>query len=127
MNILFNTTRVLLYLRKRLYAAFWQWYHTQYCLATKVKFTDRNSVIFNDHAIISINPNSDVVIGRAFIVNSGPESGIGSTMSKITVADDATLKIGDYVGISSTTMLVNDSLIIGDHVNIGGGQFYYRQ
>ena len=125
-NLLFTPIRALLYLRKRMKAKFWQWYHTQYCVANNVKFADRKSVKFNDHAIISISPKSDVNIGKAFIVNSGPESGIGVTMSKISVGQGATLKIGDFVGISSTTILVKNVVTIGHHVNIGGGQFYDR-
>ena len=122
-NLLFTPIRALLYLRKRIKASFWQWYHTQYCIANNVKFADRKSVKFNDHAIISINPKANVDIGRAFIVNSGPESGIGTTMSKISVGPGATLKIGDFVGISSTSLLVRDSLTIGNHVNVGGGTY----
>ena len=122
-NLLFTPIRALLYLRKRMKAKFWQWYHTQYCVANNVKFADRKSVKFNDHAIISISPKSDVNIGKAFIVNSGPESGIGVTMSKISVGQGATLKIGDFVGISSTTILVKNVVTIGHHVNIGGGSF----
>lgn len=124
MNILFGCTRVLMYARKRIKAAFWQWYHIHYCLANNVRFTDRNSVKFNDHSIISINPKSNVLIGKAFYMNSGPEAGIGTTMSKISVGPEATLQIGDCTGISSTTILVKNSVVIGNHVNVGGGQFY---
>lgn len=85
-----------------------------------MRFIDRKSVKFNDHAVISINPKSSVEIGKAFVVNSGPESGIGVTMSKISVGPEATLKIGDFTGISSTTILVKNSVVIGNHVNIGG-------
>ena len=90
-----------------------------------MKFTDRKTVKFNDHAIISINPKANVELGKSFIVNSGPESGIGTTMSKITVGPGATLKIGDFVGISSITILVKNAVTIGHHVNMGG-QFYDR-
>ena len=115
--------RVFLYLRKRVKAFFWQWYHIYYCLANNVRFVDRRSVKFNDHSIISISPSSTVSIGKAFYVNSGPESGIGTTMSKIVVNGSGTLQVGNYVGISSTTILVNKSVTIGNHVNIGGGSF----
>lgn len=101
-------------------SSFWQWYHTQYCLAANVKFADCKSVKFNDHSIISISPKSNVLIGKAFYMNSEPVSGIGTTMSKITVSEGATLQIGDYTGISSTMILVNNSVVIGNHVNIRG-------
>lgn len=77
---------------------------------------------FNDHSIISINPKSNVLIGKAFYMNSGPEAGIGTTMSKISVGPEATLQIGDCTGISSTTILVKNSVVIGNHVNVGGGR-----
>lgn len=78
---------------------------------------------FNDHAIVSISPKSKVLIGKAFPCNSGPNSGIGTTPTKISVSAGATLTIGDYTGISSTTILVRNSVTIGSHVNIGGGAF----
>ena len=123
MNIFFQSTRALLYAQKRIKAMFWQWYHQRYCIASNVNFVDRKSVKFNDHSIISISPKSNVLIGKAFYMNSGPESGIGTTMSKITVSEGATLQIGDFTGISSTTILVKNSVVIGNHVNVGG-QFY---
>lgn len=123
MNLLFECTHALVYARKRVKALFWQWYHLRYCIASNVNLVDRKSVKFNDHSIISINPRSNVSIGKAFYMNSGPESGIGTTMSKISVSEGATLQIGDYTGISSTTILVKNSVVIGNHVNIGGGSF----
>jgi len=123
MNIIFECIRTFLYVRKRIKALFWQWYHTRYCIVANVKFADRKSVKFNDHAVITINPESKVEVGKAFIVNSGPVSGIGVTKSKISVGRGALLKIGDYVGISSTSLLVRNSLIIGNHVNVGGGTY----
>lgn len=123
MNILFESTRALLYARKRIKAIFWQWYHAKYCLASNVRFSDRKSVKFNDRSCISINPKSNVCIGKAFYCNSGPESGIGVTPTKISVSEGATLRIGDFAGISSTTILVKNSVVIGNHVNIGGGSF----
>ncbi len=121
--LIFHITRGLLYIYKRIKVNFWQWYHIRYCLVNNVHFTDRKSVKFNNHSIISISPKSKVIIGKAFYMNSGPESGIGTTMSKITVSEGATLQIGDFTGVSSTTILVNNSVVIGNHVNIGGGSF----
>lgn len=121
--ILFNAVRVFRFLKKKIRIAFWQWYNIQYCRANNVIFTDIKSTRFNEHAIVSISPKSHVRIGKFFIVNSGPENGIGTTPSKITVSPGASLNIGDYVGISSTSLLVNDSLTIGNHVNVGGGTY----
>lgn len=120
---LFTFIRGLLYIHKRINAAFWKWYHVSYCIARGVSFEDKNTVLFNSHSQISIGHNSNVSIGKYFIVNSGPSSGIGTSMSKISVANGATLRIGNYVGVSSTTILVNNSIVIGDYVNIGGGAF----
>ena len=116
--------RVLFYFLRSIKVIFWQWYHLHYCLTNNVLFADKKYVRFNGHSIISINSTSNVKVGRAFIVNSGPEYGIGATMSKISVGPGATLKIGDFVGISSTSLLVRDSLTIGNHVNVGGGNLY---
>ena len=122
-NALFSFVRGVCYLQKRITAYFWHWYQVNYCLANNVRFLDRSTVKFNNRAYISINPKSNVLIGKAFYMNSGPESGIGTTMSKITVSEGATLQIGDYAGISSTTILVKNSITIGNHVNVGGGSF----
>lgn len=119
-NALFSFVRGVCYLQKRITAYFWHWYQVNYCLANNVRFLDRSTVKFNNRAYISINPKSNVLIGKAFYMNSGPESGIGTTMSKITVSEGATLQIGDYAGISSTTILVKNSVTIGNHVNVGG-------
>lgn len=123
MELFFYAVRSYRYVAKRFKNIFWQWYHLHYCVVNHVRFTDRKSVKFNSHAIISINPKSNVSIGKAFYINSGPESGIGTTVSKITVSEGATLCVGDYTGISSTTILVNNSVVIGSNVNIGGGCF----
>lgn len=120
---IFNALRGLLFFRKQLANKFWQWYHIYYCQVNNVIFTDKKSVRFNSKSIISISPKSDVWIGKAFFCNSGPDSGIGTTPTKISVAAGSTLKIGDYTGISSTTILVKNSIVIGNHVNIGGGSF----
>lgn len=111
------------YVIKNIKRAFWQWYHIHYCLATNVKFIDRKTVSFSSRAFISISSKSHVTVGRSFCVNSGPDSGIGTTPSKISVGEGASLFIGDYSGISSTTILVKNSISIGNHVNIGGGTF----
>ena len=124
MNLFVLASRSLLYLHKRISASFWQWYHIHYCLANNVIFSERKSVLFNGRSVISISPKAKVTIGKAFYCNSGPHSGIGTTPTKISVENEATLSIGDYTGISSTTILVKNSVQIGNHVNIGGGQFY---
>lgn len=120
--MVFKVVRAIRYLNKRIRKAFWNWYNIQYCSANNVVF-DKKSVQFNDHAIVSISPNSEVKFGKGFIVNSGPEVGIGTTESKITVAAGAKLSIGDYTGISSTSILVRNSVVIGNHVNLGGGTY----
>lgn len=122
-NALFSFVRGVCYLQKRITAYFWHWYHVNYCLANNVRFLDRRTVKFNNRAYISISPEANVIIGKAFYMNSGPESGIGVTPSKINVTAGATLSIGDYTGISSATILVKNSVVIGNHVNIGGGCF----
>ena len=123
MIIIFKLVRAIRYLNKKIRSAFWHWYNMQYCMANNVVFAERKSVQFNDHAIVSISPQADVRIGKAFVVNSGPEEGIGTSKSKITVASGAKLIIGDFTGISSTSILVRNSVVIGNYVNLGGGTY----
>lgn len=123
MNPLFFFIRGYQHLKTIIRLTFWQWYHIHYCLANNVIFAERKSVLFNGRSVISISPKAKVTIGKAFYCNSGPESGIGVTPTKISVSEGATLRIGDFAGISSTTILVKNSVVIGNHVNIGGGSF----
>lgn len=68
-------------------------------------------------------------IGRKARINIGDNFRLsGSTLinplnnrrTVIAVSDNAVLKIGNSVGMSSPTLYIQDSLVIGNHVNLGG-------
>jgi acetyltransferase-like isoleucine patch superfamily enzyme len=62
-----------------------------------------------------------VKIGKCFILQSGPiYSFDGGSRCKIDVANDAVLEIGDFSGISNTTISCMNHIIIGNYVKIGG-------
>ena len=63
----------------------------------------------------------NVKIGKRFTLQSGPlYSFDGGSRCKIDVANDAKLEIGDYSGISNTTLSCKKEIRIGNYVNIGG-------
>lgn len=62
-----------------------------------------------------------VKFGKNFTIQSGPVYSFDcGSRSKIDVANDAELVIGNYSGISNTTISCMKSIRIGDYVNIGG-------
>lgn len=62
------------------------------------------------------------IIGDGFICNSGPICSMGNdTMSKISISDNAILKIGKQSGMSNSVISCHEKIIIGDFVNIGDG------
>lgn len=92
-----------------------------YLRYTNVKLLDSKSIRFKGIPILGIHPKTNCEIGREFICSSGPYIGIDNTRSKIYVNEGASLKIGDYSGMTSTIINCFDSITIGNHVNIGGG------
>lgn len=63
-----------------------------------------------------------ITLGECFICNSGPLFSFGNQYSSvIEVMENGTLTIGNQVGISNTTISCNNSITIGDYVNIGAG------
>lgn len=70
--------------------------------------------------------NSYVSIGNQFICRSSPGQSIdNSVCSKITVSNNAKLIIGDFTGISNTTIECHKEIIIGNNVNIGAGSMIF--
>ncbi len=70
---------------------------------------------------LDLAKKSIVNIGDFFTVYSGDALNPLSKniRSSIYVADNAVLKIGSYSGMSSSCIWVNESVTIGNHVNIG--------
>lgn len=63
-------------------------------------------------------------IGSGVVFNSGKNNNPigGDTVLRLYVTQkDATLKIGNYVGVSNSTIYCSNSIIIEDNVLIGGG------
>lgn len=70
---------------------------------------------------VFISQSAKVSIGRAFRCR-GLGYGIDSSMESIIhVGENARLSIGDYTGISNTSIHCYENISIGNYVNIGGG------
>ena len=75
---------------------------------------------------IIIGKNATVCIGKGFVCRSGADQAIdNSVCSKLIVVDNAKLTIGDYTGISNTTIECNSEVFIGNNVNIGAGTMVF--
>lgn len=78
-------------------------------------------LIVHGHLFCEIGKNSSIVIGQNFCFLCGRAINPLSKNSGgvICTNENAKLKIGDYVGISSSVIWAHESIVIGDHVNIG--------
>lgn len=119
--IVYKLLHIIELICDKLLLQYWQFYQLRYCLNHGVCFQDKNNVHFYGRSVIDISRKSTCFIGNDFIVNSGPLFGIGDSMSKIIVKEGSQLSIGNSSGISSTTILCNESITIGDFVNVGAG------
>ena len=81
----------------------------------------RNCSIFNK-LYYFLHPKGVIEIGDNFTFSTGSNFNQLSRniRGSIYVAENAVLKIGDNVGISSSCIWVTNSITIGNHVNIGG-------
>ena len=75
------------------------------------------------NGILYIRNFGKINIGKNFKATSGKNYNPigGDTILRIICRKDATISIGDNVGISNTTLHIMNSLIIEDNVLIGGG------
>ncbi len=70
---------------------------------------------------VTASKSAKISIGRAFRCR-GLGYGIDSSIASIIhVGENARLSIGDFTGISNTSIHCYENISIGDHVNIGGG------
>lgn len=92
--------------------------------AFKLKMTGakigKNCSIYNK-LYYFLHPKGVIEIGDIFIFSTGSNFNQLSRniRGSIYVAENAVLKIGDNVGISSSCIWVTNSITIGNHVNIG--------
>jgi len=77
--------------------------------------------------LLLINPSAKVGFGAGVTVNSGPGfNPVGAwRQTVIDVSRDATLTIGDNVGLSNCTIVAQRSVSIGDETRIGGAVEIY--
>lgn len=64
-----------------------------------------------------------IVIGNGFVCNSGRKQNPigGDTFCRLVVYRNGSLEIKDRVGISNSTIVCQNSVVIGNNVLIGGG------
>ena len=76
---------------------------------------------------LSVAYGSSLVIGKNFTMNNTFSSNPigGFPKCKIFVDRKARICIGDNVGISGVTLTAQDTIIIGNNVNLGGGVCIY--
>lgn len=78
-------------------------------------------------------PNVDVTLGGSFIVGKNFKINNGNKYNKIgrqqpcffIIGENGQLQIGNNVGISSTAIVCEKQIIIGDYVKIGGNVVIY--
>lgn len=98
---------------------YYQWLSVLQLYLTHATF-DRHTIKFYGRCYLM--PRGHVRIGSHFKCNSGAYASFdGSGVSKIDVAENANLIIGDHTGISNTTISCTKEIRIGNYVDIGGG------
>lgn len=83
-------------------------------------------VLFKGKPVIKKYPGSTIVIGDDCVVSSSLNAnGIGNNHPVIlrTISSTATIKLGNKVGISGTTVLCKNEIIIEDNTLIGANVF----
>jgi acetyltransferase-like isoleucine patch superfamily enzyme len=85
------------------------------------------SLICNGIPRVSVHRTAHFTIGNKCAINSGISyNPIGRfTPSFFMVRENASLKIGDNVGMSSVAFICHNNIKIGDNVKIGGGVCIY--
>lgn len=74
--------------------------------------------------VFRISKRARVSIGDNFRLSSYCQTNpLNNRRTCLSVSDNAELRIGNNVGMSSPTLYVQKSLIIGDNVNLGGGYY----
>lgn len=74
---------------------------------------------------VKVTRRGKVVIGNNFRVNSGHKYNVIGRQQKTIFWVEGELTIGNNVGISSTALICNHKITIGDDVKLGGGVCIY--
>lgn len=85
-----------------------------------------NEIHFYGWTDMNVEKGVKITIGRGFICRSGFNNAIDNSCgSRIVVRHGASLTIGEYSGMSNTIIHCHDSVVIGNHVNIGAGTMIF--
>lgn len=78
-------------------------------------------------AVIHVAKGGKMSLGKSFRMNNGLKyNRIGrQAPCQFIVAEHATLRIGNHVGMSHSSIICRNEIIIGDHVTIGGNVMIY--
>lgn len=88
-----------------------------------VKFASNLTV--NGFMKVIVTRRGNVIIGKNVVVNSGHNHNIIGRQQKTIFWVEGLLTIGDNVGMSSTAIICNHSISIGNNVTIGGNSVIY--
>lgn len=77
--------------------------------------------VIHGHIGIHLSPTAKITIGDYFYMSSGGHRNplCANNEGHIFVEDNAVIRIGNHVGMSSTVLWCAKNFIIGNHVNIG--------
>lgn len=85
------------------------------------------NIICHGYPYIAVHPKGKCILGNNFTMSNGTRfNPIGFPFPcQIVVTENATLNIGDNVGISQAAIICHHSIAIGNNVKIGGGVKIY--
>lgn len=100
-----------------------RWYNKLLFRFKNVSYADMPMI----NGRIRIFKQGRITFGKGIKINSGENfNPIGGDLRTVfSVAPGATLKIGNFTGISNSTIICRASVQIGNNVNIGGGTKIY--
>lgn len=91
-------------------------------------FASRGIILIRNGSRIPFTGPVNIRIGKGVTINSSRRAdAIGGDTKTIlrTITTCGRIEIGDYTGISNSTIVAKESVRIGSHVKIGGGVVKY--
>ncbi len=87
----------------------------------QITLTGKTKPIVIGHVYLKIEKNASLVVGDKFLMYCGfGQNPIGRNIfSAIYIEKDASVKIGDNVGVSNSTLWAAKGIFVGNNVNIG--------